>query len=55
MTTANPVCICRHHRSDHHDDDQTNPKCRVPIAEFTFGVVFCDCPGFEADPKVSDE
>lgn len=49
--TGNPICICRHSRTDH--DAHANPKCRMRV--LLFGKTPCDCPGFEADPKASDE
>ncbi|SIC55586.1 Uncharacterised protein [Mycobacteroides abscessus subsp. abscessus] len=50
--TDNPICICGHFRADHND--HTNPKCRMWVVWF-FTDEPCDCPGFEADPKVSDQ
>ncbi len=47
----NPICICGHFRADH--DDQGNPRCWMWV--WSFGKTPCDCPGFEADPKVSYE
>lgn len=39
----NPICICGTHQSE-HETGVPNPRSRT-----------VDCPGFEADPKASDE
>lgn len=49
--TGNPICICGHFRADHND--HANPKCRMWV--WLFGKTPCDCPGFEADPKVNGD
>lgn len=52
MTAATTRCICTHLRCDHHST-ATNPRCLV--VDGTNYYEPCDCPGFEADPKVNNQ